>query len=163
MGGSKDKDRSSSATDKDEGNEQSPEDFTPDTNFKPVVTLPEVANIITGEEDEEAIYGDRCKLFRFDKTAKQWKERGVGEIKILKHTVEENRFRIIMRRDQIHKVCANHYISKDMRLGPSLGSNKSWVWYTPADYSEGTGNPEQLCARFKTPEIANTFKSVFEE
>ncbi|RDD38448.1 E3 SUMO-protein ligase RanBP2, partial [Trichoplax sp. H2] len=163
MGGSKDKDRSSSATDKDEGNEQSPEDFTPDTNFKPVVTLPEVANIITGEEDEEAIYDDRCKLFRFDKTAKQWKERGVGEIKILKHTVEENRFRIIMRRDQIHKVCANHYISKDMRLGPSLGSNKNWVWYTHADYSEGTGNPEQLCARFKTPEIANTFKSVFEE
>ncbi|EDV19688.1 uncharacterized protein TRIADDRAFT_17032, partial [Trichoplax adhaerens] len=138
------------------------EEFTPDVDFKPVITLSKDVTIVTGEENEEITYKERCKLFRFDKTAKQWKERGVGEIKILKHTVEENRFRIIMRRDQIHKVCANHYISKDMRLKPSLGSNKSWVWYTPADYSEGTGNPEQLCARFKTPEIANTFKSAFE-
>ena len=37
----------------------------------------------------------------------QWKERGTGEVKLLKH--KENGFvRLLMRRDKILSICANH-------------------------------------------------------
>ena len=37
----------------------------------------------TGEEEETVIYSQRSKLFRY--TDGQWKERGIGDMKILKH------------------------------------------------------------------------------
>lgn len=39
--------------------------------------------LITGEEDETLIYEAKAKLFRF--LDQQWKERGIGQIKILRH------------------------------------------------------------------------------
>lgn len=52
----------------------------------------------------------RAKLFRFDSAADppEWKERGTGELKFLQHKTKGN-FRMLMRRDKTHKVCANHY------------------------------------------------------
>ena len=55
--------------------------------------------------------------FRFDKDVKQWKERGVGDIKILHHQAK-NTFRVILRREQVHKIACNHYISPDQKLEP---------------------------------------------
>ena len=52
-------------------------------HFEPIVQLPESVDLKTGEEDEEAIYRQRAKLYRFDDNA--WKERGTGEMKILKN------------------------------------------------------------------------------
>ena len=43
----------------------------------------EEVEVKTGEEEETAIYSQRSKLFRF--TDGQWKERGIGDMKILKH------------------------------------------------------------------------------
>jgi hypothetical protein len=48
----------------------------------------------------------RAKLFRFDKPASEWKERGTGEVKILQPT--QGKIRLVMRRDKTLKVCANH-------------------------------------------------------
>ncbi len=53
-----------------------------DVHFEPIVQLEEV-EVRTGEEDEEVVYSQRAKLYRF--TDGQWKERGVGDMKILKH------------------------------------------------------------------------------
>ena len=39
---------------------------------------------------------------------KEWKERGTGELKILKHK-QSNAYRVLMRRDKTLKICANHY------------------------------------------------------
>ena len=52
------------------------------------------------------IYYRRAKLFRFDKEKQEWKERGTGEIKLLKST--EGKIRCLMRRDGTFKICANH-------------------------------------------------------
>lgn len=41
----------------------------------------------TGEEDEEVLYSHRAKLFRFDGETKEWKERGIGDIKVLMHKI----------------------------------------------------------------------------
>ena len=52
-----------------------PEDFEPQVDFKPLVKLQQVETK-TGEEDEETLLKLRCKLFRFDLKAKDWKEKG---------------------------------------------------------------------------------------
>ena len=69
------------------------------------VNLPEVP-VLTGEEEEDVIEKFRTKLYRWRN--KQWKERGVGELKLLKHK-KTNRIRLLMRQEKTHKIVANHY------------------------------------------------------
>ncbi len=64
----------------DVGN-QNPEEYEPQVDFKPLVKLSEV-EVKTGEEDEDAVFKQRCKLYRFDNNTKEWKEKGTGEIKV---------------------------------------------------------------------------------
>nr|XP_008105263.1 PREDICTED: E3 SUMO-protein ligase RanBP2 isoform X2 [Anolis carolinensis] len=130
-------------------------------HFEPVVPLPDKIEVKTGEEDEEEIFCNRAKLFRFDTECKEWKERGVGNVKILKHKIT-GKIRLLMRREQVLKICANHYINPDMTLKPNAGSEKSFVWHA-LDYADELPKPEQLAIRFKTPEEAMLFKSKFQE
>lgn len=44
-----------------------------------------ISDLKTGEEDEAVVFRHRAKLYRFDSASSQWKERGVGEVKILKN------------------------------------------------------------------------------
>jgi Ran-binding protein 1 len=81
---------------------------------------------------------------------KEWKERGVGDVKLLKHK-ETAKIRVLMRRDKTHKICANHYISSDIVLSPNVGSDRSWV-YTTVDFSEGESKQELLAIRFANSE-----------
>ncbi|XP_066433517.1 E3 SUMO-protein ligase RanBP2-like isoform X2 [Eleutherodactylus coqui] len=131
-----------------------------DVHFEPIVSLPEV-EVKSGEEDEEIIFKERVKLYRWDREVNQWKERGVGELKIL-FNQEKKHYRVLMRRDQVLKVCANHMISKEMKLAPLNTSNNALVW-AAHDYSDGEGRFEQLAARFKTQELADSFQKIFEE
>lgn len=50
----------------------------------------------------------RAKLFKFDRESREWKERGTGDVRLLKHR-ENMKTRLVMRRDKTLKVCANHY------------------------------------------------------
>ncbi|XP_041115173.1 E3 SUMO-protein ligase RanBP2-like isoform X2 [Polyodon spathula] len=130
-------------------------------HFEPIVPLPEKVDVKTGEEDEEEMFCNRAKLFRFETEAKEWKERGIGNIKILRHRTS-GKVRLLMRREQVLKICANHYIKPDMNLNPNAGSDKSWVWYA-IDYADEMPKPEQLAVRFKSAEEAALFKVKFEE
>lgn len=51
--------------------------------FAPVIPLPDKVEVRTGEEDEEVLYSHRAKLFRFRDS--EWRERGLGDVKILQH------------------------------------------------------------------------------
>ena len=143
------------------GSDDNVEEYEPTVDFKPVVPLPELIEVKTGEEDEEKLFVDRAKLFRFDTDTNQWKERGIGEMKILKHK-EKVQYRLLMRRDQVLKLCANHLINTDMKLAPMASSDKAWVW-SAADFSEGEMRQENLAAKFKTADKAAEFKTVFEK
>ncbi|XP_041663368.1 E3 SUMO-protein ligase RanBP2 isoform X2 [Cheilinus undulatus] len=130
--------------------------------FEPVVPLPDLVEISTGEENEQVVFSHRAKLYRYDKALTQWKERGIGDLKILQN-YDTKRVRLIMRRDQVLKICANHWITAAMKLEPMKGAEKAWVWSALDFAEEGDGNIEQLAVRFKLQETANTFKQVFEE
>uniref|UniRef100_A0A671X792 E3 SUMO-protein ligase RanBP2 n=1 Tax=Sparus aurata TaxID=8175 RepID=A0A671X792_SPAAU len=130
--------------------------------FEPVVPLPDLVEISTGEENEQVVFTHRAKLYRYDKELGQWKERGIGDLKLLQN-YDTKRVRLIMRRDQVLKICANHWISSAMKLEPMKGAEKAWVWSALDFAEEGEGNIEQLAVRFKLQDTANTFKQVFEE
>merc|ERR1719233_353618 len=146
----------------EDDDEENPEDESHDPHFEPIVPLPELVETKTGEEDELVVFKHRAKVYRYCGDSKQWKERGVGDIKILKHPVS-GVTRVLLRRDQVHKIAANHRITKDMELKPLASSETAWCWYA-MDFSEGheeTGSLEHLAVRFKTVDAAQEFKGVF--
>jgi hypothetical protein len=49
----------------------------------------------------------KCKLYRYDQVSKEWKERGIGQAKFLKHK-ESKQTRFLMRQDKTLKIRANH-------------------------------------------------------
>ncbi|KAK8864185.1 hypothetical protein IAR55_001431 [Kwoniella newhampshirensis] len=133
-----------------------------DPQFEPVIRLTEQVEAKTHEEDEEVLFKMRAKLFRFTKESLEWKERGTGDVRLLKHK-QTSKIRLVMRRDKTLKVCANHHVSGDMKLSPNVGSDRSWVWNVAADYAEGEAAPETLAIRFGNSENANLFKTAFED
>lgn len=48
----------------------------------------------------------KTKAYRYDDETKEWKEKGVGPVKFLKHK-ETKKIRLLMRRDKTLKICAN--------------------------------------------------------
>lgn len=81
-----------------------PEDDKVEGNFKQV-DLPEVPKV-TGEEDESILGQFRSKVYRWRN--KEWKERGLGDLKLLKS--KEGKVRLLHRQDNTHKVIANFYL-----------------------------------------------------
>ncbi len=71
-------------------------------HFEPLVKLDEV-QVKTGEDEEEELFKMRAKLFIFvkediyggEKRENFWKERGLGNIKLLKN--KEGKVRLLMR------------------------------------------------------------------
>lgn len=92
---------------KDDDDDKADEEET-DVHFEPVVHLTEKVDTKTNEEAEEQTFKMRAKLFKFDRESREWKERGTGEVRLLKHK-ENGKTRLVMRRDKTLKVCANHY------------------------------------------------------
>ncbi|VDL65823.1 unnamed protein product, partial [Nippostrongylus brasiliensis] len=158
--------------DADEDDHDHVEEFEPQVDFKPVCPLPELVKVVTGEEDEkviivgpvtvclQVIFEERCKLYRFADDTKEWKERGTGVLKVLENT-NNKKCRIVMRREQVHKVCANHQLLPGMTIQMMRRGEKAMMWYCE-DFSEEEGSHEKLSARFASVEVANKFKEVFE-
>lgn len=47
-----------------------------------------------------------------------------------------------------------------MKLQPNVGSDRSWVWKVPADYSEGSPTAETLAIRFANSDRASLADSA---
>ena len=125
--------------------------------FQPVVPLPPKIEVKTGEEGENVLHSCRARLFRFSDG--EWKERGVGELKILESR-DSNRIRLLMRRDTIFKVCLNQCITHDFKL--DLKDDKKSISWSAIDYSEDTPNPQIFLLRLKNTENAQLFINAIE-
>lgn len=125
----------------------------------------EKVDIPKQEENESELYKMRAKLFRFhtdDEDGAMWKERGVGDVKIMKHKTKGT-YRLVMRRDKTLKLCANHALTKNMTIEPHSSNEKALIWTTPSDYADGECKAETLCIRFGKVESTEAFKAKFEE
>ncbi|XP_049887587.1 E3 SUMO-protein ligase RanBP2-like [Pectinophora gossypiella] len=128
-----------------------------DPHYEPIVPLPDKIVVTTGEEDEEKLYGERCKLYRYDDKTREWKERGVGEMKILYHP-EKKTYRLLLRREQVHKAVLNMLIFSDMELLPMKNSDRAWTWAGRNFAENPQGEQETLAVRFKSIDLAITFQ-----
>lgn len=151
------------AQDDHEASTDNVEDTNHDPQFEPIVSLPE-QDVKTLEEDEEEIFKMRAKLYRFasENDPPEWKERGTGDVKLLRH-IEKGSIRLLMRRDRTLKICANHLVMPLMELKPNAGSDRAWVWNTHADFADEKPKPEMLAIRFLNAENAQKFKVKFDE
>ncbi|KAL6454817.1 LOW QUALITY PROTEIN: YRB1 Ran-specific GTPase-activating protein 1 [Candida maltosa Xu316] len=155
---SKPEDKEAATTSKKDDEDEVAEEEEANVEFTPVVQLDKKVDVKTNEEDEEVLYKVRAK---FHADTKEWKERGTGDVKFLKHN-KTHKIRILMRRDKTLKICANHLISPDYELKPNIGSDRSWVYSVTADVSEGEPEAQTLAIRFGNKENADLFKEHFD-
>eukprot|EP00927_Polykrikos_kofoidii_P064233 TRINITY_DN5932_c0_g1_i10.p1 TRINITY_DN5932_c0_g1~~TRINITY_DN5932_c0_g1_i10.p1 ORF type:complete len:531 (-),score=99.17 TRINITY_DN5932_c0_g1_i10:359-1789(-) len=137
------------------------EEVTTIPGWTPSVTLQVHDVVETGEENEEELYSQRSKLYRFRDG--EWKERGLGDAKLLKHR-ETGKVRFFMRQEKTLKVVGNHYVIEHAPycdLQPNMGSDKCWVW-SAQDCSDGDVKTERVALKFGNAELAMEFKEAFE-
>ena len=115
---------------------------------------------ITGTEGEVCLYKQRVKLFRFRDN--QWKERGIGNAKLLRND-QEKRVRFVMRQEKTLKPVANFILTEkpSCELKPMANSDKAFMWVCQ-DFSDGEGVLDKLAIRFNKVEAATEFKEKFE-
>jgi E3 SUMO-protein ligase RanBP2 len=68
--------------------------------------------------------------------------------------------RLLMRRDQVLKLCLNHFLKPELVFREK--DEKTWLWIAP-DYSEGHVQEEKFALRFKNKEIATEFKQAIDK
>ena len=107
------------------------------------------------------MFCERAKLFRWAEATKEWKERGLGDIKILSNA-DTGKKRILMRREKTLKLCANHYVTADIKMKIKADCEKAVTWAAP-DYADGEMVREKFTIKFKTPEMAQKFKETVEK
>lgn len=139
----------------------------PQAYFEPVVKLDEV-EVVSGEEDETVEFKMRAKLYDYKETLldkgtdnKSWCERGIGEVRFLKHK-EFGKTRMLMRQEKTHKIIINHLVDPRTVISPNMGSDRAWVW-SCYDFSEGETETKVFALRFKTSEFSQEFKAAFEK
>lgn len=71
-------------------------------------------------------------------------------------------YRLLLRREQVHKVVLNQLVVPNLDLQPSLTSDKAWMW-AGYNYVEDDNNLEKLAVRFKNVELAKKFYDVMQE
>ncbi len=89
----------------------------------------------------------------------EWKERGLGQIKVLRDETNPLRSRIVMRREPVMKVCCNHDIKPDVTFDFHK-NGKNFVTWAARDFSEEDhpgGVDEIFLAKFKNEDVAKRF------
>jgi len=122
--------------------------------------LPKV-EIKTGEEEEDLIYKGRGRLYRFRE--KEWKERGTGDIKLLRHKTKKS-IRFILRQDKTLKIVANFIISEKplCELKSYQGSDKIFM-FIAYDCSDEEPKLEKFLIKLGNADKAKMFQNHFND
>ncbi len=88
----------------------------------------------SGEEDEDLIFKMRARVYRWRNN--EWKERGTGDLKLLRHK-DTKKIRCILRQDKTLKAVCNFLVAGDplCSLKEHQGSDKMF-FFTVYDCSE---------------------------
>ncbi|KAL3151428.1 hypothetical protein ABBQ38_012437 [Trebouxia sp. C0009 RCD-2024] len=133
--------------------------------YTPVVELQEVETS-TGEETETPLFDVKCKLYRFDNEAGEWKERGTGKVKLLEDK-ETQRVRLLMREEKTLKIRANHIGAQEFKklFEESMQINAKFISNAEADetdddsHTNGATAEEDKTQDKATSDLADSVKS----
>jgi hypothetical protein len=114
-------------------------------------------------DEEEALYSQRAKLYRFQDG--EWKLSGTGDAKLLRNT-KDKKVRFTLKEDETLK--ANHYVINrppycDLQPNAGKVDGKTWVWAAQDYAGEDKSVIEQFALKFGSSEKAMAFKSAFNE
>jgi len=117
------------------------------------------------DKDEEIINKQACTLYRFayitvkttdattgaqeEKTQGEWKQRGKGDIRFLKHKITQ-KIRLIMRQSSTYKLILNHYVEPTCQLKPNEGNANAWSWWG-IDNSDTEESKSLFIGKFTDP------------
>ena len=115
------------------------------------------------EMEEDIIFNERGLCARYDPEEKTFKERGRGEIQILKHP-KTGYSRVILLRDQVLKLACNHFIFPNINITKVARNDKMIQYYVLKDYArDEEDKPMTLAFRFNSTEIRDKFYDKFVE
>jgi Ran-binding protein 1 len=105
------------------------------------------------------IYKQRARIYRWRNA--EWKERGTGELKLLRHK-ENKRIRCVLRQDKTLKPVANFIISEDplCLLKEHQGSDKMF-FFTAYDCSEEPAAVEKFVLKFGNADCKKIYFLIF--
>lgn len=108
----------------------------------------------TGEEDESTKFSSRAKLFEFDSTNREWRERGVGIVKVNESFIT-GKARLLMRAEGVLRVLLNVRIFEGMKY-LAVPEQRSVRYVAIID-----GKPMQYLLKFKSLEDVNALLLEF--
>lgn len=91
---------------------------------------------VTGEEDEDTVFQEKCRLYEFSKESKQWIEKGIGKLK-LNRSKENQRLRLLMRTEPAHRLAINGVVPKGVPVTLDAKRRKVVGLTLPASYVMG--------------------------
>lgn len=103
----------------------------------------------TGEEEERTVFTSRARLFEFESSNREWKEKGIGVVKINENQVT-GASRLLMRSDGVLKVLVNSRLFPGINY--SLLNERAVRVVLLKDQ-----RPMQCLFRFKNPLEAHEF------
>jgi len=130
---------------------------SPDSSKKEKPALPPAEPIKTGEEDEKQTFQTKAKLFVLDAVSSQWKERGVGNLR-LNVSQDQKDARLLMRMDGSLKLILNTRIKPTLKIEKAGNKDLRFV--------ATSMEKEELCTylvRVARPEIAEELLKAVEE
>lgn len=117
------------------------------------------------EDKSETLFKARSKIYIWDKESKEWKERGLGNISVVKEE-KTGKIKIVHVQEQTFKLRAFFYVyGEKMCLLKKMETVKNAFCFTCIDYSDDVTKPaiRQFGIRFNKEEEFNKFQEVVEE
>ncbi|EDR26527.1 triadin, putative [Entamoeba dispar SAW760] len=131
-----------------------------DIYFKPIIELKEIEQ---EKMEEEILFKERGICVRYDSENEEFKERGRGEVEILKHP-NTQLSRVILIRDQIFKLACNHYILPYIKIKEFPNNQRAVMYSVYEDYAQD--EPKNIITFgicFNKEEIKEKFIKIFKE
>lgn len=132
------------------------DDFVPTAEFQPVIPLPPLVEVKKGDENENTIAEYRAKLYRFINETKEWKERGVGNVKLLQSKSDDSKCRVVMWREKIGKLACNFSLFPNFTVTNYQNNPKVLCWKCQ-DYAEEPYSWETFTLRFGNEDNVSNF------
>ncbi|SJM81910.1 uncharacterized protein ZBIST_0192 [Zygosaccharomyces bailii] len=116
------------------GQESKPEESKPEES-KPEESKPEETGdepskpieMQNGEENEDSLFSQRCKLMTFNSETKAYDSRGVGELKLLQRKDDKSKVRLLCRSDGMGNILLNTSLVKSFSYLPLTPESENLI------------------------------------